>query len=132
MKIGLVLIIAVVLSFFDAQVLCGDGTDGVNTSFDMLGPIANVLSPSSILIGEEKVDLAGVDSSGLNAATYEYLMQDIRDWLIGKDVLVKKSYVYFDLNGEYNTVSINEKIQKEIDDLLEGQYYDECHYYGYC
>lgn len=131
MKNGLTLIIAAVLSLFEIIISAGAGADGAVTGFDLQGTITDVSTPSSILVGKDKVDLADVDPSGLNAATYEYLMQDIRDWLIGKDVFVKKDFVYFDLNGEYNTVSINEKVQKEIDDLLEGQYYDETHCYGH-
>ncbi len=132
MKIGLVLIMVLVLSFFEAITAAGAGPSGVITSFDMQGTITDVITPSSVLIGDKIVNLVDVDSSGLNAAYYAYLMQDLKDYYIGKDVFVKENYIYFDLGGEYNIDSINGKIQKEIDDMVQAQYYDKCYYYGYC
>lgn len=79
MKNGLALIMALALSLFEILMSTGAGADGAVTSFDIQGTITNVLTPSSILVGKETVSLADVDPSGLNAATYEYLMQDIRD-----------------------------------------------------
>ena len=104
----------------------------MNSSFDLKGTITNVLSPSSIVIGRDVVNLDGVDASGLYRSTYVYLMEDLRSYYIGKDVLVKGNYTYFDLNGAYNSESINEMIQKEISDLLNGQNYGVVYgrYYG--
>jgi hypothetical protein len=87
--------------------------------FDMQGTIMNVISPSSLLIGNNTVNLADVDASGLNQRQYAYLMDDLKSSLLGKDVFVKGGYVYFDLTGSYNSVSINEMTQKEISDLKE-------------
>jgi hypothetical protein len=101
----------------------GSDTKITNSSFDMKGTITNVLSPSSIVIGRDVVNLDGVDASGLYRSTDVYLMEDLRSYYIGKDVLVKGNYTYFDLNGAYNSESINEMIQKEISDLLKGQNY---------
>jgi hypothetical protein len=102
------------------------------SGFDMSGTIMDVLSPSSILVGNKEINLESVDASELNSAAYAFLMRDLKDWLIGKDVFVKGNRVYFDLNGAYNSVSINEQIQKEIDDLVEEQNYYLCYYYGRC
>jgi hypothetical protein len=101
----------------------GSDTKITNSSFDMKGTITNILSPSSIVIGRDVVNLEGVDASGLYRSTYVYLMEDLRSYYIGKDVLVKGNYTYFDLNGAYNSESINEMIQIEISDLLKGQNY---------
>ena len=87
--------------------------------FDMQGTIINVISPSSLLIGNNTINLADVDASGLNQRQYAYLMDDLKRSLLGKDVFVKGGYVYFDLTGSYNSVSINEMTQKEISDLKE-------------
>jgi hypothetical protein len=62
----------------------------------------NVISPSSLLIGNNTVNLADVDASGLNQRQYAYLMDDLKSGLLGKDVFVKGGYVYFDLTGSYN------------------------------
>ena len=94
-----------------------------NMSFDMSGTITNVLSPSSIVIGMDVVNLDGVDPSALYMFTYSYLMRDLKDYYIGKDVFVKGNYVYFDLQGAYNSESVNEMIQKDILDLREQQDY---------
>ncbi len=130
------MILIVILSFFEILTSSGASTAGTDTgrvitNFDMQGTITDVLTPSSILVGNKTVNLADVDPSGLNAAAYMYLMQDLKDYYVGKDVFVKGNYVYFDLDGEYNIDSINGKIQKEINDLIEEQNYDQC-YYGQC
>jgi hypothetical protein len=121
LRIGLAsIIIALCLS----EVLISAGTDVKPTisNFDMRGTITNVLSPSSIVIGKEMVNLEGVDPSGLYSNTYAYLMDDLK-YYIGKDVFVKSNYVYLDLNGAYNSESINKMIQKEILDLRDQQDY---------
>jgi hypothetical protein len=91
--------------------------------FDMQGTIVNVLSPTSLQIDSETVNLVGVDPSGITPGQCLYLIGDLKDWLIGKDVFVKGGYVYFDLVGSYNSVSINEMIQKEIQDLRDDLAY---------
>lgn len=96
--------------------------------FDMQGTITGVESPESLLVGNTAVTLAEVDSSVLRAGEYAYLMRDLRSWLLGKDVFVKDGYVYFDLTGSYNSISINYMIQKEIYDLMEESC---CRCYGY-
>jgi hypothetical protein len=88
--------------------------------FDMQGTIVDVISPSSLLIGNDTVILADVVVSGLTARQYAYLMNDLQSSLLGKDVFVKGGYVYFDLTGSYNSQSINEMTQKEISDLEES------------
>jgi hypothetical protein len=92
--------------------------------FDSRGTITNVLSPSSLIINGEEVELEGINPSGLYSSTYAYLVEDLKYWLIGKDVFVKGKHVYFDLNGAYNSISINEMIQQEISGLRYEQYYD--------
>ncbi len=94
-----------------------------NTSFDMSGTITNILSPESIAVDGTVVNLDGVDASGLYRYTYIYLMRDLKENYLGKDVFVKGNYVYLNLQGAYNAVSINEMIQKEIDDLQWQQNY---------
>jgi hypothetical protein len=91
--------------------------------FDMNGTIVDVLSPGSLLIGNKTVSLTDVDTSGLSGGLYAYLMNDLKKWLTGKDVFVKAGYVYFDLVGSYNSVSINEMIQKEISNLKDEMIY---------
>ena len=119
---GLILIL-MALILTEVPISAGSDTKITNSSFDMKGTITNVLSPSSIVIGKDMVNLDGVDASGLYRSTYVYLMEDLRSYYIGKDVLVKGNYTYFDLNGAYNSESLNEMIQKEIADLLKGQNY---------
>jgi hypothetical protein len=119
---GLILIL-IALILTEVLISAGSDTKMMNSSFDMKGTITNVLSPSSIVIGRDMVNLDGVDASGLYRSTYVYLMEDLRSYYIGKDVLVKGNYTYFDLNGAYNSESLNEMIQKEIADLLKGQNY---------
>ncbi|NTV27826.1 MAG: hypothetical protein HGA93_03995 [Methanothrix sp.] len=87
--------------------------------FDMQGTITDAISPSSLLIGNNTVNLADVDASELNGRQYACLMNDLKNRLPGKDVFVKGGYVYFDLTGSYNSVSINEMIQKDISDLKD-------------
>ena len=87
--------------------------------FDTQGTIMEVISPSSLRIGNNTVNMADVDASDLNMRQYAYLMSDLESSLKGKDVFVKGGYVYFDLTGSYNSVSINEMTQKEISDLME-------------
>ena len=119
---GLILIL-IALILTEVLISAGSDTKMTNSSFDLKGTITNVLSPSSIVIGRDVVNLDGVDASGLYRSTYVYLMEDLRSYYIGKDVLVKGNYTYFDLNGAYNSESLNEMIQKEIADLLKGQNY---------
>lgn len=87
--------------------------------FDMQGTITDVISPSCLLIGNERINLADVDASGLTARQYAYLMDDLKSSLKGKDVLIKGGYIYFNLIGSYNSQSINEMTQKDISDLKE-------------
>jgi hypothetical protein len=100
--------------------------------FDGKGTITRVLSPSSLVIDNEVVKLEGVDPSGLYSSTYAYLTEDLRTWLIGNDVFIKGNYVFFDLNGAFNSISINQQIQEEINNLRYEQYYDCCYDWGYC
>jgi hypothetical protein len=123
LKAGLVLLL-VVLSFSPDLISAESDTKMTKSSFDMNGTITNVLSPSSIVIGSNVIILEGVDPSGLYKSTYLYLMQDLTGYYIGKDVLVKGNKVYFDLQGSYNSFSINEMIQKEISDLQNEQDYN--------
>jgi hypothetical protein len=88
--------------------------------FDMQGTITDVLSPNTLRIDDKLITLEGVDPSGLNRTQNYILMDNLRDWLIGKDVFVKGNYVYFDLNGSYSSVSINEMIQKDIQDIKDN------------
>ena len=87
--------------------------------FDMQGTVMEVISPSRLLIGNNTVDMVDVDASDLNMRQYFYLMNDLKNSLQGKDVFVKGGYVYFDLTGSYNSMSINEMTQKEISDLMD-------------
>lgn len=87
--------------------------------FDTHGTITGVTSPSEIYIDNKVIALEGVDASGLSRGQYALLMNDITSWLSGKDVFVKGPYVYFDLQGSYNSESINEMIQKEILNIEE-------------
>ncbi len=87
--------------------------------FDMHGTITDVITPSSLKIDNKVVNLEGVDDSGLYMETYIALMYDLKNWLIGKDVIVNGNYAYFDLDGSYNSISINEMIQQEIQGLKD-------------
>jgi len=122
LKRGLILIL-MVLSYAGVLISAGFDTKIMEPGFDMKGTITNVLSPSSIVVGSNVVNLEGVDPSDLYVSTYFYLMEDLKGYYIGKDVLVKGNYVYFDLNGAYNSQSLNEMVQKEISDLQEVQNY---------
>ncbi len=122
MKIGLAPML-IVLSLSGVLVSAGADMKITDLSFDMRGTITNILSPSSIVVGKDMVNLDSVDPSGLYRVTYSYLMDDLKQYYIGKDVFVKGNYVYFDLQGAYNSESINEMIQKEILDLRDQQDY---------
>ena len=117
------ILILIALILTEVLISAGSDTKMTNSSFDMKGTITNVLSPSSMVIGRNVVNLDGVDASGLYRSTYVYLMEDLKSYYIGKDVLVKGNYTYFDLQGAYNSESVNEMIQKEILDLQKGQDY---------
>jgi hypothetical protein len=123
LKTGLALTL-IVLCLLGVMISAGTDVKTIPSGFDMRGTITNVLSPSSIVIGNDVVNLDGVDPSGLCAFIYPYrmscLMHDL-EYYIGKDVLVNGNYVYFDLNGAYNSKCINEMIQKEISDLSDQQ-----------
>jgi hypothetical protein len=121
LKTELVLIL-IVLGLSGVMISAGIDAKPISSGFDMRGTITNVLSPSSIVVGKEVVNLDGVDPSGLYRFTYAYLMDDLK-YYVGKDVLVKGNYVYLDLQGSYNSESINEMIQKEISDLRDQQDY---------
>ena len=121
MKVGLALIL-IALCFSEILISAGADMMPTNSNFDMGGTITNILSPSSIVIGMNVVNLDNVDPSGLYRFTYSYLIDDLK-YYIGKDVFVKGNYVYFDLQGSYNSESINEMIQKKILDLREQQDY---------
>ena len=116
-------LVLIVLSFLEVSLSSGNDMETTNLNFDMSGTITNVLSPSSIVIDTDVVNLDGVDPSGLHRFTYSYLTRDLKDYYIGKDVFVKGNYVYLDLQGAYNSESINEMIQKDILSLLEQQDY---------
>jgi hypothetical protein len=104
--------------------MISEGIDAkpIPLGFDRRGTITNVLSPSSLVVDKAVINLDGVDPSGLYRFTYSYLMDDLK-YYIGKDVLVKGNYVYLDLQGAYDSESINEMIQKEISDLRDQQDY---------
>jgi hypothetical protein len=121
LKKGLVLIL-IVLGLSGVLISAGNDVKAPNSNFDTRGTISNILSPSSIVVDKVVVNLVGVDPSGLYRFTYAYLMDDLR-YYVGKDVFVKGNYVYLDLQGSYNSVSINEMIQKEISDLRDQQDY---------
>lgn len=87
--------------------------------FDMQGTVTGVTSPSELLVDGKVIKLDGVDASVLSYEQYSFLMNDLPSWLSGKDVFVKGSSVYFDLQGSYNSESINEMIQKEILNIKE-------------
>jgi hypothetical protein len=130
LKIGLSLLL-VVLNISGVLISAGTAIETNYSSFDMRGTITNVLSPSSIVVGSVIVNLDGVDTSGLYRYTYSYLVQDIRQYYIGKQVFVKGNYVYLDLQGAYNSESINEMIQKESVNLQEQQDYQDFYQSSY-
>lgn len=88
--------------------------------FDMQGTITDVLAPNSLKIDDKIIILGDVNPTGLNRTQYVILMDNLRDWLVGKDVFVKGNYVYFDLHGSYNSVSINEMVQNDIQDIRDN------------
>jgi len=95
--------------------------------FDMQGTVLDVQSPSTLTIGNDTVNetitLDGVDASDLNHRQYSYLMNDIKPMLLGKSVFIKGGNVYFDLTGSYNSRSINEMINSEVEDLMAMRRY---------
>lgn len=133
LRLGLILMLLAV-SLLGLMTSSVAETIQTNSSFDRNGTITRVLSPSSIIIGKVAVSLDEVDASGLNNCAYSYLMHDL-EYYIGKDVFVKGNKVYLDLNGAYNSESINEKIQREISMLEEEQEYgnlcQSLYYEGY-
>ena len=50
-------------------------------------------------------------------------MEELKSYYIGKDVLVRGNYAYFDLHGSYNSESINEMIQRQISDQEAAERY---------
>jgi hypothetical protein len=86
----------------------------------MQGTISDILAPNSLMINDKLITLEGVDPSGLSAVQNYVLMGNLRDWLIGKDVYVKGNYAYFDLQGSYSSISINEMIQEDIKDIKDN------------
>ncbi len=88
--------------------------------FDAQGTITDVLAPNMLMIDGKSIALEGVDTSGLNSTQNNILMGDLRDWLTGKDVFIKGNYVYFDLNGSYSSVSINDMIQRNIQKIEDN------------
>lgn len=119
---GLIVMLAA-LSFLAAPISSCAEMRLTNASFDMSGTITNILSPERIIVDSMVINLEGVDASGLYRYTHAWLMEDLKENYLGKDVFVKGNYVYFDLHGAYNAMSINEMIQKEISDLREQQDY---------
>lgn len=116
-------IILTLLYLAAVSVSSGAYISPANTGFDMKGTITGVLSPDSIVVGDVAVHLEGVNATGLHRSAYIYLMEDLKSYYMGKDVLVKGNYAYFDLHGSYNSKSINEMIQKRISDLEVIQWY---------
>mgnify|MGYP006972347993 CR=1 FL=1 len=102
----------------------GMGISFAASGFDMKGTITHVLTPASIVVGNVTINLDGINATGLSNSAYVYLMEDLRRYYIGKDVLVKGNYAYFDLHGSYNSESINEMIQRQISDLEAAQRYE--------
>lgn len=123
MKRGAFLIVLALLSIWAALMHSGMGTSPAASGFDMGGTITYVLTPASIVVGNITVDLAGINASGLSSSAYVYLMEDLRRYYTGKGVLMKGNYAYFDLNGSYNSESINEMIQRQISELEAVQGY---------
>jgi hypothetical protein len=121
LKTGLALIL-IVSCLSGVLISAGIDAKPIPSGFDMRGKITNVLSPTSIVVDKVVINLDGVDLSGLYRFTYAYLMDDLM-YYVGKDVLVKGNYVYLDLQGSYNSESINEMIQKEISNLRDQQDY---------
>lgn len=123
MKIGAIQFILTLLFILAVLMNCGTGASFATSGFDMKGTITLVLSPGSIVVGNVTVNLDGINSSGLSSSAYIRLMEDLKSYYIGKDVLVKGNYAYFDLHGSYNSESINEMIQRQISDLEAAERY---------
>jgi hypothetical protein len=83
----------IVLSLSGVLVSAGADMKITDLSFDMRGTITNILSPPSIVVGKDMVNLDSVDPSGLYRVTYSYLMNDLKQYYIGKDVFVKGNYL---------------------------------------
>ena len=116
MKIGAKQFILTLLCFMAVLMNCSTGTSFATSGFDMKGTITHVLSPASIVVGNVTVNLDGINSSGLSSSAYFRFMEELKSYYIGKDVLVRGNYAYFDLHGSYNSESINEMIQRQISD----------------
>lgn len=123
MRMESVLGILTLLCLLSISTQSGAGASSLPSGFDMRGTINHILTPASIVVGNVTVNLEGINSSSLSNSSYFYLMEDLRSYYIGKDVLVKGNYAYFDLNGAYNRVSINEMINRQITDLKAAQSY---------
>lgn len=131
MKRAAFLIILMLLGIWAVLFYSGMGTPFAASGFDMRGTITHVLTPASIVVGNMTINLDGINATGLSNSAYVYLMEDLRRYYIGKDVLVKGNYVYFDLHGSYNSESINEMIQRQISELEAAQKYGITHNYTY-
>lgn len=131
MKRGAFLIILTVLGIWAILIHSGMGAPFAPSGFDMKGTITYILTPASIVVGNVTVNLDGINATGLSSSAYIYLMEDLKRYYIGKDVLVKGNYAYFDLHGSYNSESINEMIQRQISDLQTAQRYAIPHNYTY-
>jgi hypothetical protein len=96
-------------------------------TYDVHGPITDIISPTSILIGNDTVvdlniDLEYSNPADLSAANYEFVMDYLKDKLIGKEVYVRNDYAFYDLNGAMNSVTLNRMIQKEITYRIDCQW----------
>lgn len=123
MKIGAKQFILTLLCFMAVLMNCSTGTSFATSGFDMKGTITHVLSPASIVVGNVTVNLDGINSSGLSSSAYFRFMEELKSYYIGKDVLVRGNYAYFDLHGSYNSESINEMIQRQISDQEAAERY---------
>lgn len=117
------MIILTLLGIWAVLIHSGTGITSASPGFDMRGTITSVLTPASIVVGNVTITLDGINATSLSNSAYFYLLEDLRRYYIGKDVLVKGNYVYFDLHGSYNSESINEMIQRQIDDLQVAERY---------
>jgi hypothetical protein len=79
--------------------------------FDTQGTITDVLAPNSLKINDKIINLEGVNPTGLNRIQYVILMNNLRDWLIGKDAFLSKETTCTSICTAYNSVSINEMVQ---------------------
>jgi hypothetical protein len=115
------ILILVVLDLFVFGALGMDSALEVNIgteiiTVDIHGTITDVFTPSSLLIGNGTVVYLDIDADpdDLNYGNYEILMDYLKHKLIGQEVYVKDNYAYYDLNGAFYSVSINDIIQEEI------------------